>query len=807
MLYKGLVIKMNRNQSNQRNRAVNSPDYRDTRTTRQTKAKKSKVKTAVKWIFLLLLLFFVLIAAMVGGAMLGFVDNSTDLIAQEKNLDFSSIVYYIDEETGEAVKMEQLYAKQNRIWVDLDKIPKDMRNAFVAIEDERFEQHRGVDWKRTFGAFFKYITGNSSYGGSTITQQLIKNVTGDDDRSPIRKVQEIVRALNLERKMSKDQIVEMYMNTIYLGQGCHGVQAASNIYYSKDVSQLDLAECASIAGITQYPSKYDPLVNYEEHKKKQELVLRKMMELGYIDEAQYEAAKNEELKLKKGTTTKDPSKAQSYFVDMVVDDVIHDLMAKEKMSESQATKTVYQGGLKIYTTVNPKIQTAMETVFTNNANFPKLRDGSQPQAAMMIIDPTNGQIRGVVGGRGTKSGDRVLNRATQTLRQPGSSIKPLSVYSPSIEYGLVTPATIINDSELQIGSWKPKNDDGRFLGDITVRRALEGSRNIPAIKLLDKLTVERSFDFLTNNLGITSLVNNEKRKDGKTYSDKYMSSLALGGLTDGISLKELTAAYQPFVNGGVYTKPISYTKVIDSNGRILLENHQESSNAMSAATAYITANMLNGATTYGTGGGANLSNGMFTGGKTGTTDDDFDRWFSGITPYYVGAVWCGYDTPRKMSGIGYNPSLRVWKKVMEEVHKGLPQKSLDMPKNVVKQVICQNSGKIAAAACEAEGTVRTDYFKAGTAPTSICSSHSMTPSPDDDRIDDTIEHGDAGLSGNPGEGAAHSNPPAEGEPLVPSAEPSASAATPPAVPEPNNNQPSSQTGIDDTIDWYSGEEE
>lgn len=790
------------------------PYYRDehdnyeidnTRARKKKAKKKGKLRRAIKGIFIVLCIVCVLSAAVVGGAMLGFIDNSTDLIAQEYNLDFSSIVYYIDAETGEPVEMERLYSKQNRIWVDLDQTPDMLRKAFVAIEDERFETHRGVDWKRTFGAFFQWITGNSSYGGSTITQQLIKNVTGDDERSPIRKIQEIVRALNLERKMSKDQIIEMYMNTIYLGQGCHGVQAASNVYFSKDVSELSLAECALVAGITQYPSKYDPLLNFEESKKKQELVLDKMQELGYITPEECAAAKAEELQLKKGTTTKDPSKAQSYFVDMVVDDVIRDLMAKEKMSESQATKKVYQGGLKIYTTVDPNVQSAMEKVFTNNANFPKLSDGSQPQASMIIIDPYTGQIKGVVGGRGTKTGDRVLNRATQTLRQPGSSFKPLSVYAPSIEQGLVTPATIVSDSPITIGDWSPKNSYSGFAGDVTVRNALENSRNTPAIRMLDKLTVERSFNFLTNNLGFTTLVNSEKRKDGKTYSDKFLSSLALGGLTDGVSLKELCAAYAPFVNSGIYTQPYSYTKVIDPNGRLLLENKPVQSNAMSDATAYIMANMLRGATTYGTGGGANLSNGMFTGGKTGTTDDDYDRWFAGITPYYVGAVWTGYDTPRKMSAVSYNPSVRIWKKVMDEVHEGLAKKELERPDDVVSQVICQKTGKIAGAACEAAGDVRTDYFKPGTAPISVCTSHTAAQSSEtEDRIDDTIEHEDTAVSSNPPGGDTHANPPAEGQTITPSAPPDASAS--PAAGNAVDETPLPTIEPDDTVDWWTGEE-
>lgn len=787
---------------------------------RDNKKKKGGAKKFIKRAFVIILIFAVLLGAVIGGAMLGFIDNSTELIAEEYNMDFTSIIYYIDDETGRPVEMDRLYSEQNRIWVDLDKIPKNMRNAFTAIEDERFEKHRGVDWKRTFGAFLGWVTGNDSYGGSTITQQLIKNVTGDNDRSPIRKIQEIVRALNLETKMSKDQIIEMYMNTIYLGQGCHGVQAAANVYYSKDVSELSLAECASIAGITQYPSKFDPLVNYEAHKEKQELVLYKMQELGYISTEEYETAKNAELKLKKGTAKTESTKIQSYFIDQIILDVQNDLMTRNKMTESAATKAIFKGGLKIYTTMDPNVQTAMETVFAKDSNFPG--SGSvKPQSAMMVIDPYTGYIRGVVGGRGEKTGNRVLNRATQTLRQPGSSIKPLSVYAPAIEEGLITPATIVDDSRLKIGDWEPRNSDNVFKGKITVRQAVEESRNIPVVRILDKLTVDKSFDFLTKNLSFTSLVNNEKRKDGKTYSDKFYSTLGLGGFTDGVSVQEMTAAYAAFVNSGVYTKPVTYTKVIDSRGRVILENKPETHKAMSDTTAFTMVQMLSGVvdSPNGTGRPAKLSGGVFAAGKTGTTTDDIDRWFVGFTPNYVGAVWFGYDTPKKMSGLG-NPCTSVWKKVMDQIHKNVEKKTLVQPNNMTERKICQISGKIATGQCS---SVRTEYFKLGTQPVSFCASHNREQEPET-AIDDEIKSQDSGLNSNePGSGA--SNPPAEGTVIVPSETLPPVSTQPPAEggagqgngggPSGNGNDPGSGNAGnapqgqgpsgDDGLTWWTGE--
>ncbi|MBE7035732.1 MAG: PBP1A family penicillin-binding protein [Ruminococcaceae bacterium] len=754
------------------------------------KKKLNKVWRVIKRVLISFCLVFVLLAAIVAGAALGFIDNSTDLIAQEYSLDFTSVVYYTNE-SGQAVELERLYAEQNRVWVDIENTPEMLKKAFIAIEDERFLSHKGVDWKRTLGATMGYIfKGNSSYGGSTITQQLIKNITGDDERSAIRKIQEIVRALNLEKKMSKDEIIEMYMNTIYLGQGCHGVQTAANIYYSKDVSELDLAECASIAGITQYPSKYDPLINFEEHKKKQELVLGKMLELGFISQEEHDAAVAEELKLVKGTVKVEKSSIQSYYVDKVIEDVMHDLMTQNKMSESAATKAIFKGGLKIYANVDPKVQEAMETVFENDNNFPGAA-GSKPQSSMVVIDPYTGQVKGIVGGRGEKTGNRVLNRTT-TLRQPGSSIKPLAVYAPAIEYGLITPGTLVDDLPLTIRNWSPKNADNSFLGPITARVALEKSRNIPAVRILDELTVDRSYDFMTNNLGFTTLVSSEKRADNQTYSDKYLSSLGLGGLTDGVSVMEMTAAYATFVNGGIYTKPTTYSKVVDANGKVILENKPETKYAMSETTAYTMAQMLSGVVNYGTGTGARLANGVFAGGKTGTTDKDTNRWFAGFTPNYVGVVWFGYDTPKPMTGLG-NPCLSAWKKVMDSIHQGITVKELTPPQNMVSRTICQVSGKIAGEDCA--GSVRTEYFKSGTQPGTLCRSHAIEEQ-ESDIGEEIIDEGQGLNEVEPGSGA--NNPPAEGEPIQ---------INPPNLNGQGETDDGGSTNVDDESQyWWDGDE-
>ncbi len=753
---------------------------RRTETSPRKKHKKKKLSVAkvLKRIVFVCCIVAVLLASVIAGAAFGFIDNSTDLIAQEYNLELASVVYYTDEETGQPVEYDRMHAEQNRIWVDLENTPEMLRKAFIAIEDERFLEHHGVDWKRTFSAVIGYIfKGNDSHGGSTITQQLIKNITGDNQRSPIRKIQEIIRALNLEQKMSKDEIIEMYMNTIYLGQGCHGVQTASNVYYSKDVSELSLAECASIAGITQYPSKYDPLVNYEAHKEKQELVLAKMLELGYISQEEHDAAVSEPLNLIKGTAKVESSKIQSYYTDQIIIDVMNDLMTRNKMTESDATKAIFKGGLKIYANVDPKVQSEMEAVFTNEKNFPGSGE-NKPQSAMVVIDPYTGQVKGIVGGRGEKIGNRVLNRATQTLRQPGSTIKPLAVYAPGIEYGVITPATIVHDSPLTIGNWSPQNADGSFLGPITTRVALEKSRNLAAVRVLDKVGVDRSFDFMTKKLGFTTLVSSEKRADGEVHTDKYLSSLGLGGLTDGVSVLEMTAAYSAFVNSGIYTTPTTYTKVVDANGRVILENKPQTVRAMSETTAYSMVQMMTGVVTYGTAAGSAPA-GIFAGGKTGTSDDYIDRWFAGFTPNYVGVVWFGYDTPKSTAGMS-SPSPSVWKQVMTAIHQGETVKKIPVPDGMVSRVICQESGRIASDSCT---SLRTEYFKSGTQPNSFCSSHDEDIAPEDE-IDDSIENEDQGLNETaPGSGAH--NPPAEGEavnPTAPSGSGSTSTPTTPSAP-------------------------
>ena len=405
------------------------------------------------------------------GAILGFFGEMDSLDLKAITSNSSSQIIYIDSQ-GNEQHLTTLSAEQNRVWVGLADIPQDMKDAFIAIEDERFYSHHGVDIKRTTKAFFSFIgnklTGkSSSFGGSTITQQLVKNITGDDDVTAARKIQEMSRAVNLEKQLSKDEILELYLNSIYLSQGCNGVQAASQKFFGKSVSELNLAECASIAGITQFPSRYDPLVNPQNNKEKQEVVLAKMLELGYITQEEHDSAVAYQLVFTEvDPATLSTGTINSYFTDQVVCDILEDLKGLG-YSDIIAQKMLYSGGLKIVVTLDPNVQSAMENVFENTDNFPNYNPDNPIQAAMVVLDPYTGAVKGVVGGVGKKSGNLVLNRASQTLRQPGSSIKPIAVYGPAIENGVITPADIYKDEEITFidgngKPWTPRNYDNTY---------------------------------------------------------------------------------------------------------------------------------------------------------------------------------------------------------------------------------------------------------------------------------------------------------------------------------------------------------
>lgn len=650
-------------------------------------------------------------------------------------LKINTTVYSTDKDGNDEV-YEQIIASENRVWVGIENIPQEMQNAIVAIEDERFYKHKGVDVKRTLGAVWGEFTGGSGYGGSTLTQQLVKNITGDSERTKARKVREIFRALELEKTLDKSEILELYLNTVYFGQGCYGVETASNKYFGKSVKDLDLAECASIAGITQYPTLYEPINNPEENEKKRRIVLDKMEELGFITDVEHDEAYSKELTFTENNVD-NTNTQNSYFVEKVINDVITDLTEKAGYNKSIATQMVYGGGLKIYSTVDKKVQDAMEEVFENEDNFPKTKGDVKPESAMVIIDPYTGNVKGIVGGRGKKSGNLVLNRATQSPRQPGSSIKPLSVYGPAIDTGKVTQYTVIKDEPININGWTPKNYDGTFEGSMTVMRALQKSQNIPAINILQKVGVDKSYEYLTQKMHFTTLDEN----------DRNLSALALGGMSRGVTVYEMAAAYSSFPNKGVYNKPKTYTKVTDASGKVILEATNSSNVVFSENAAYTMRNLLKNAVENGTGGGSKIS-GMDTAGKTGTTDNDYDRWFAAFTPYYCGVVWFGYDVPQKIFVSG-NPALKMWKAVMDKVHKGLDPKTFDKPSKSSATALCTQSRKLATGQCK----VYYEYFSKGSAPTVYCN-------PSTDHRNDAKPEGEGENTENtsPGEGTVLPSP-------------------------------------------------
>lgn len=627
---------------------------------------------------------------------------------------FTTVVY--DKDGNEYGRLD---TQENRIYVDLGECSPYLPKAFIAIEDERFEKHFGIDVKRTGAAVATYILngGKSDFGGSTITQQLIKKVTNDQDRSWQRKVREMVRAIQLENNMSKDQIIELYMNIIYLGEGAYGVETAAHTYFNKTAKDLTIAECAMIGGLAQAPSSVNPFSNYEAAKKRQGYVLSKMYELEYITKEQYEEAKAEDLTPKRGASVGGGA-TNSYFVDAVVDEVINDLNKTYGLDKGEAQRMVYSNGYKIYTTVDPKVQSSIEEIYKDQ-NYFKLSNGNYDeniQSAMVIIDYRKGNVVGLVGGTGEKTTFRGLNRATQSARSPGSTMKPLGVYGPALHNGVVTSAKTYDEVpttfKTGIQTWTPTNN-GRYRGLISVRKAIAASSNVVAAKTFMDLGAAASRTFL-QNLGISTL----------TSSDVSGGSLALGGLTKGIIPIEHAAAYGTFANGGIYMEPKLYTKVVDQDGNTILEKFSDVKTVMSKENAYIMTDMLEYAVNYGTGGEAKFPN-MRIAGKTGTTNDSKDRWFGGYTPYYVASVWVGYDQPKTISMSG-NPAAKIWKAVMQKVHEGLETKAWTKPDGVISVEVCADSGLLPTDLCKNDprgSRVVTELFTKETVPTEYCEMH------------------------------------------------------------------------------------
>ena len=712
---------------------------------------------------------------------------------------YATVVY--DSEGNEMTKL--VAADSNRSWEKMSKIPEDLAHAFVAIEDERFYDHNGIDLKGIVRAAAEAVqAGRLTQGASTITQQLLKNNVFENwtNESTIqkikRKIQEQYLAIELEKTMEKDEILEIYMNSINLGQNTLGVKAAAQRYFNKPTYQLTLSECAVIASITQNPSRLNPISHPEANAERRAKVLRNMLKHGYITQAEHDEALADDVYSRIATVNEETksNSVYTYFVDEVTEQVLEDLMEIKGYDERQAYNLLYSGGLGIFTTQDTEIQAICDEVFGNEENYPEnvkwylnyvltvkkangdkenhstemfrshfrqfdssfnllysskddayaaieeykaavMEDGDtvdgervtltpQPQVSITIEDQATGHIVAMVGGRGTKEASRTLNRATNTTRQPGSTFKTLSTYAPALDSAGLTLADVQNDAPYNYASGRPVSNwwGKEYRGLLSLRYGIAQSANIVAVKTMTQITPQLGFDYLLN-FGFTTLVDRRIEKDGTVVSD-IGQPLALGGITDGVTNMELNAAYAAIANQGNYVKPKLYTKIVDHNGNVLIDNTTPiKKQVIKESTAWLLTNamedVVNG---RGTGGSANFGN-MAIAGKTGTTTDYKDVWFAGYTPYYTATVWTGYDNNVSLkSSAEKNLSKTLWKQVMSKIHENLEYRSFPMASGIVTAAVCSKSGKLPIQGV-CDGCITTEYFAEGTVPTTTCDVH------------------------------------------------------------------------------------
>ena len=684
----------------------------------------------------------------------------------------------------------------------MDQIPVDLQHAVVAIEDERFYEHNGIDVKGILRAGMKAITtGDFSEGASTITQQLLKNNVFTNWTSEstqlerfTRKFQEQYLAVQVEKKTNKDTILENYLNTINLGAGSYGVQAAARQYFDKDVWDLNLSECATLAGITQNPTKFNPIINPESNQKRRKEVLQHMLDQNYITQDQYDEALADDVYSRiqeaqeKNSSTENT--VYTYFEDELTDQIINDLMNIKGYTKTQATNLLYSGGLKVYTTQDSTIQNILDEEYSDPSNYPDtvqyeldyaltvtdpdgnqvnyskemlqlyfqnedpgfdllfdspeegqtyvdrykasiLADGSkvvaervnfapQPQSSMSVIDQHTGYVKALIGGRGEKTASLTLNRATDTTRQPGSTFKIVSTYAPALNEKGMTLATTFEDEPYEYPDGSPVNNATRsYNGTTTIRTAIQNSINVVAVKCFEEVTPDLGLKYL-DNFGFTTLAHGTEADtdaNGNVWSDANLAT-ALGGITNGVTNVELCASYAAIANGGNYIKPIYYTKILDHNGNVLIENTSAGRSVIKESTAYLLTSAMEDVVKKGTGTACQLDN-MAVAGKTGTTEAYNDLWFVGYTPYYTCAVWSGYDNNEKLPDYARNFHKNLWKKVMTRIHEGLPSKEFEKPASVEKLSVCEETGLLPRAGCP----VITEYFDVGTMPTEYCDQH------------------------------------------------------------------------------------
>ena len=723
-----------------------------------------------------LLLVFVVTLTIFSGIFMAYVNSTmrgkVEVYLDEFETKVSTELYSQDPDTGEWVMYQTLYLNsENRIWTDLEDIPKYLQEAAIAIEDKRFEKHHGVDWKGTTRAIVYTLFGKNVQGGSTITQQLVKNVTGDNEVTVKRKITEIYRALELEKRYEKDEILEAYLNEVFFGQSCYGVVTASRMYFNKDVSDLTLAECASLMGITNNPSMYDPTLSSwtrENNRERQLTILGAMLEQEKISQEEYDEAKAEDIVFSNGFTisgkyvgsdgtatepepeepstddTESPADEEeptikgrySWFTEAMIGDVADALVEKygitDKVRDNGTTYTAYEQawdmvhgkGYKIYTTQNPKYQKIAEDVCYDLSNIPYTSSYTnsageqvedQLQIALTIVDPTNGYVVAMIGGAGEKQADRVWNWAVNA-RQCGSAIKPLSTYAPALDDGTINGASVIDDYPMLLnGDVWPRNDNWRYQGLMPLHLALRQSLNTCAVRTNLAYGVDRSYEFLVNKLGFENL----------TYTDsQQVGNMALGGFEKGVTTEEMAAGFATFVNEGVYTKPRTFVRVEDANGNVILENEAKSTVAMKNTTAALMNSLLQEASLQGTGYQAQFP-GMHIAGKTGSTNSNKDRYFAGYTPYYSCAVWAGYEHNQRIVASG-NPCAVIFQKVMKAIHEDLPDKDFFSCAGLTSVAVCADSGMLASENCALDvrgSRVYTALVAADNAPTSVCTMH------------------------------------------------------------------------------------
>lgn len=703
----------------------NSNTNKQTKKNTNTSKDKTKKKAIIKKIIIIFVVLAIIGVGILAGVIFGLFGGKYAITKDDLIIQYSNSVIVNDEEKIIAT----LSAKENRQIITKEEMGEYLPKAFVSIEDERFEKHHGVDIKRTAAAVATFIfnRGESSFGGSTITQQLVKNVTNEKDDSgtagAIRKVKEMVRAYQVEDMLSKDQILELYMNIIFLGGNVNGVGMASKYYFSKEAKDLSIAESAYIAGITHSPNFYKPFAdkpNTEDIKSRTKTVLKKMKELEKINDEEYNKAVSEVekgLKFKKG---KIDQASYSSHTEALINQIINQLITEKGMDREYAKTYLYGGGFTIHSTENDSIQTALEKEYSKKTYQVKSRKTKDKdtgkyvtsQSAMVIIDHKTGNVLGSVGVLGEK-GAFESNRATQAIRQPGSAMKPIGVYGPSLQEGTITAASVYDDVPISYGKYSPHNAYKGYKGLMNMRQAIKISSNTIAVQVLEDLTASKAIQYL-KKMGVTTL---DENRDNNL-------SLALGGITRGITPLQMAGAYATIANDGEYITPTFYTKMVDGNGKTILEATQEKQRVFSKQNAYILKELLTEPTKAGGTAGSCKISGMETAAKTGTTQENKDKWLCGFTPYYTAATWFGYDQPEKVYTPAYAST--IWKNVMAKIHKGKKSASFERPDGIVTASVCKDSGMLATDICKKDqrgSRVYTEYFVKGNTPKKSCTCH------------------------------------------------------------------------------------